>query len=108
MTKLYRYFEDGLADHYRWVADSEALKNACEIIGCFANPYSEMWVRQMAIFEAGRYVGVLKDNNIAEYIKGLFKRCSQLRDGETIYLTKEEKAFIKASIEGTLYRPFYE
>ena len=108
MGYLYEAFENGLSQPYRFISDSEALQTACRAVGVFASPYSSQMERQMIMYDAGRNVGAIRDSNTAYTVKNILIRCAQLRDGEAISLSRDEKAFIKAAIEGTLYKPFYE
>ena len=108
MTYLYQKFETGKAQHYKFISQEEALRDACQFIGVFANPYSSSMEREMAMFGAGQNVGAIYDPGVIAVMEELFRKCSNLREGEAVKLTNDDKAFIKAAIEGTVYKPFYE
>ena len=108
MMYLSKSFEDGLHQPFRFISEKDALHDACELVGTFTSPYSSSYERQVAMYGAGRNIGVISDLNTAGLIKDIFVKCSYLHEGEVILLTSEEKAFIKAAIEGTYYRPFYD
>lgn len=108
MNSLFNKFENGFNHPYRTISEKEALQTACQAVGVFANPNSPQYVREMAMYDAGRNVGAIQDPDVSYQIESILKKCSKLRSGETVALSWEEKSFIKAGVEGTLFRPFYE
>ncbi len=108
MSSLRDKYYNGLNSPYRTISEEEALQTACQAVGFFANPNSPQYIREAAMYEAGRNVGAIYDSNLSSRIENILIKCSNLRNGETVYLTREEKSFIKAGIEGTFFRPFYE
>ena len=51
---------------------------------------------------------MLADGEIKSNIINILLKCCDLNVTETIELTPEEKDFLKAGIEKTLYKKFYE
>ena len=108
MNTLYESFENGLAQPWMFVSEKEAASDACGLISVFASPYSAFFERQIAMYGAGRNVGVLRDPELVSALKDIFRKCSRVETGQTVELTKREKDLIKACIEGSFFKPFYE
>ena len=108
MRDYYRSFLDEIKDAYRFVSQEEALSKACSNLAVFADPYSQDYERLIAINDSGRYVGALNSEDLRNTLISLYYRCSQLSSGQRIYFSPEEKQFIKAGIEGSFFKTFYE
>ncbi len=109
-VSLRDYLEAGMQKPYRTYTDKEMLADACKYVGVFTSVHNSMGyiTRTIAIGEAGSCIGGLEENWIKDQITELLLRCCDLETNETLTLTDEDRKFLKAGIEGSLYKPFYE
>ena len=108
MDYLYDSFKRGLEQPFRFISQSEAVHDAGLAVSVFASSQSSGSERQVALYGAGRNVGAISDQDLASMFKSIFRKCSQLYDGETIELSASEKSFLKGAINGSFFKPFYE
>lgn len=108
MSTYKMFFEEGLSQPYRFVSEREALMEACNTIAVFVDPYSQDFVRQMALGIAGKYMGAIHDPFLVNTLNSIFYRCFNLREGEALALSQNDKSFIKTAIHGGFHKAFYE
>lgn len=104
------YFRQGIGDPYGPYPDEDLLADACKCVGVFAEADARVGnlARSVAIRNAGSFISMLADGEIKSNIINILLKCCDLNVTETIELTPEEKDFLKAGIEKTLYKKFYE
>lgn len=102
MIDLRGYFEEGLANPYRFTPDGEALCEACRAVGVFMNASSPVFARMTVLTNAGSCVGGMTKSRAKDMITDILWRCCDLQDGEAIRLTPDEDRFITHGMAGHL------
>lgn len=107
MNRNYQNYLSGLEKPFYTISKKDAMYDACMAIGAFVeDPPS--WVRLSLFFRAGQNVATIGPGELADELKRLYKKCSELEGSERLTLSQSEKDFIRAGIKGEFFKPFYE